>query len=114
MRQFEAAGAAAAPVYDVSDVMQAPQYEALGTIVNVPDDDFGLLRMQNVMFRLLATPGAIHWAAHRLGQDDDDVYTELGLSSAQIERLRASKVIRAADPDKATSPLTLGRHRAED
>jgi crotonobetainyl-CoA:carnitine CoA-transferase CaiB-like acyl-CoA transferase len=115
MRQFEAAGAAAAPVYDVSDVMKDPQYEALGSIVSVPDDDFGRLRMQNVMFRLLSTPGTVQWAARRLGQDDDEVYAELGLSNAQIDRLRAAKIIhqKSPTPERAENPPLHGTGTGE-
>jgi crotonobetainyl-CoA:carnitine CoA-transferase CaiB-like acyl-CoA transferase len=98
LHAFEAADAAAAPVYDVSDVMHDPQYEALGTIVNVSSYDFGWLRMRNVMFRLLGTPGEVRWAGRRVGQDDDTVYAELGLSAAQIDQLRTAGTIASPLP----------------
>src|SRR5205823_3724616 len=91
---FDAAGAAAAPVYDISDVMCDPQYAALGTLVDVPDDDLGELRMQNIIFRLLSTPGQVRWAGRRIGQDDDMVYADLGVSSDQLQDLRKAGVIR--------------------
>jgi crotonobetainyl-CoA:carnitine CoA-transferase CaiB-like acyl-CoA transferase len=94
---FEAAGAAAGPVNDVADVMRDPQYAALKSLVDVPDNDFGRLRMQNVMFRLLGTPGHVRWPGRRLGQDDDAVYAELGVSLAELEVLRRSGVVFAPD-----------------
>jgi crotonobetainyl-CoA:carnitine CoA-transferase CaiB-like acyl-CoA transferase len=79
VRAFEAAGAALAPIYDVSQVLSDPQFQALGTFVSVPDEDIGHVLMQNVPFRMSATPGRVRWTGRRLGQDNDDVYSNLGL-----------------------------------
>ncbi|MFF3398409.1 CaiB/BaiF CoA transferase family protein [Streptomyces sp. NPDC002659] len=88
MAAFEKAEAAIAPIYDVRDVMEDPQYQALDTITEVPDPELGPLRMQNVLFRLSETPGAIRWAGRPHGADTDAVLTELGLSRADIAALR--------------------------
>lgn len=93
LRAFEAAEAAIAPVYDVAEVMRDPQYRALGTFITVPDDELGPLRMQNVLFRMLATPGRIRWAGRRLGQDNEAVYGELGVGRAELAALRARGVV---------------------
>ncbi|MFC9908436.1 CaiB/BaiF CoA transferase family protein [Streptomyces sp. NPDC127197] len=85
---FEKAEAAVAPIQDVRDVMTDPQYTALGTITTVDDPDLGPLRMQNVLFRLSATPGAIRWAGRPHGADTDAVLTELGLTPAELTALR--------------------------
>ncbi|BCM66236.1 MULTISPECIES: CaiB/BaiF CoA transferase family protein [Streptomyces] len=86
---FEKAEAAAAPVQDVRDVLADPQYQALDTVTTVDDPDLGPLRMQNVLFRLSATPGAIRWAGRPHGADTEAVLTELGLAPAEIAALRA-------------------------
>ncbi|MGW3664273.1 CaiB/BaiF CoA transferase family protein [Streptomyces sp. NPDC005141] len=86
---FEKAEAAVAPIQDVRDVMTDPQYLALDTVTTVDDPELGPLRMQNVLFRLSATPGAIHWAGRPHGADTDAVLTELGLTGPEIEALRA-------------------------
>ena len=39
-------------------------------ITTVHDEDLGPLRMQNLMFRLSGTPGAIRYPGRRLGQVD--------------------------------------------
>ncbi|MEU6251731.1 CoA transferase [Streptomyces sp. NPDC047043] len=85
---FEKAEAAAAPVQDVRDVMTDPQYAALNTITTLDDPDLGPLRMQNVLFRLSSTPGAIHWAGRPHGADTEAVLTELGLTPAELTALR--------------------------
>jgi crotonobetainyl-CoA:carnitine CoA-transferase CaiB-like acyl-CoA transferase len=89
MAAFEKAEAAIAPVYDVRDVMADPQYQALDTVTEVPDPDLGPLRMQNVLFRLSETPGAIRWAGRAHGADTDSVLAELGLSVPEISALRS-------------------------
>jgi crotonobetainyl-CoA:carnitine CoA-transferase CaiB-like acyl-CoA transferase len=85
---FEEAQAAVAPIYDVRDVMEDPQFSALGTVARVEDDELGPLRMQNVLFRLSGTPGGIRWAGRPHGADTDDILTELGLAESEIEALR--------------------------
>ncbi|MFJ2512298.1 CaiB/BaiF CoA transferase family protein [Streptomyces griseoviridis] len=90
---FEKADAAVAPVQDVRDVMTDPQYAALGTITTVDDPDLGPLRMQNVLFRLSATPGAIRWAGRPHGADTDTVLTALGLSAAEVAALREAGAV---------------------
>ncbi|MGW7464781.1 CaiB/BaiF CoA transferase family protein [Streptomyces xantholiticus] len=85
---FEKAEAAIAPVYDIRDVMDDPQYRALGTITEVPDPELGPLRMQNVLFRLSETPGGIRWAGRPHGADTEEVLAELGLTPGDITALR--------------------------
>jgi crotonobetainyl-CoA:carnitine CoA-transferase CaiB-like acyl-CoA transferase len=91
--EFERAEAAVAPVYDVRGILADPQFAALHTAVTVPDEDFGQVRMQNVPFRLSATPGAIRHAGRAHGQDTDAVLRELGLSDADIASLRARGIV---------------------
>lgn len=87
--EFEDAQAAVAPIYDIVQVMEDPQYLALDSITTVPDPDLGDIRMQNVLFRMSSTPGEIRWAGRRLGEDNEQVFCqELGLSAENLERLR--------------------------
>jgi crotonobetainyl-CoA:carnitine CoA-transferase CaiB-like acyl-CoA transferase len=94
MREFEEAGAAIAPVYDASHVLEDPQYRALESIVTLDDEDLGPLRIQNVLFRMLDTPGAVRFAGRRLGQDTRRVLADrLGLSPERLDELAAKGVI---------------------
>lgn len=88
MAAFEKAEAAIAPVYDIRDVMEDPQYRALDSVTEIPDPELGPIRMQNVLFRLSETPGSIRWAGRPHGADTDAVLTELGLSAPEIAALR--------------------------
>jgi crotonobetainyl-CoA:carnitine CoA-transferase CaiB-like acyl-CoA transferase len=89
MAAFEKAEAAIAPIYDIRDVLADPQYQALDTVTEVADPDLGPVRMQNVLFRLSETPGSIRWTGRPHGADTDAVLTDLGLTEAEIARLRS-------------------------
>ncbi|MFD0372217.1 CaiB/BaiF CoA transferase family protein [Streptomyces sp. NPDC059071] len=90
---FEKAEAAIAPVYDVRDVLDDPQFRALGTVTEVPDPELGPIRMQNVLFRLSDTPGAIRWAGRPHGADTAEILAELGLGPEEIDTLRAEGAV---------------------
>ena len=94
VKAFEEAQAAVAPVYTAADVMADPQFEALGTIASVPDDELGPVRMQNVLFRLSGTPGRITSAGPPLGAHTAEILARYGVDGAGLEDLRAKGVIR--------------------
>jgi crotonobetainyl-CoA:carnitine CoA-transferase CaiB-like acyl-CoA transferase len=94
MAAFQAAGAAIAPIYDIEQVVDDPHVRATEMITTIDDEDLGPLQMQNLVFRLLGSPGSIRFAGRRLGQDTERVYAErLGLEPERIEQLREDGVI---------------------
>jgi crotonobetainyl-CoA:carnitine CoA-transferase CaiB-like acyl-CoA transferase len=89
----EAAGAAVAPVYDAADIASDPHIQ-YRSIASVPDDDFGEIKMQNILARLSATPGGIRWSGPGLGEHNEEVYLgQLGLTTAELNRLHADGVV---------------------
>lgn len=90
---FEKAEAAVAPIYDIAAIFEDPQFQALGTITEVPDPDFESVRMQNVMFRLSSTPGSIRWTGRPIGADNQTVYGELGIDGDELTRLNKEGVV---------------------
>ena len=90
---FEQAQAAIAPVYDVRGVMADPQYQALGTVKSINDDELGPIKMQNVLFRLSETPGGIRWPGRAHGRDTDEVLAEIGVSARQLDQLREQGIV---------------------
>ncbi len=92
MKGFEEVEAAVAPIYDITDIFEDPQYRALDTITTVEDPDFGAVRMQNVLFRLSDTPGAIRWPGRAIGADTREVLGELGLSEDELDQLEKKGV----------------------
>jgi crotonobetainyl-CoA:carnitine CoA-transferase CaiB-like acyl-CoA transferase len=94
VRRFEEVGAAIAPIYTIADAMKDPQYMALNSITTVMDEDLGPVKMQNVMFRMLDTPGRVRFPGRRLGQDNEQVYGgRLGLRKDEVQGLRSLGVI---------------------
>ncbi|MPY92445.1 MAG: CoA transferase [Acidimicrobiia bacterium] len=69
---FEAAEAAAAVVYDLSDLAADPHLAARGAFVEVDG-----VTMQGLVANLSATPGAVRWVGRPYGADTDAVLDEL-------------------------------------
>ena len=93
VRAFEEAEAAVAPIYDAADVVKDPQYAALESIITVPDEELGPVKMQNVLFRMMGTPGHVRWSGRRIGQDTNTILAELGLPSERIADLHERGIV---------------------
>jgi len=81
------------PIYDAADIFADPHFKARDAIVRVPDAELGEVRMQCVVPRFSETPVAVRSAGPALGQHNDEVFAELGLSAEEQARLRAAGVI---------------------
>jgi crotonobetainyl-CoA:carnitine CoA-transferase CaiB-like acyl-CoA transferase len=93
LEAFEDAGAAIAPIYDVEQLVNDPHVIARDTITTVECEDLGTLKMQNLIFRMDETPGCIRWPGRRLGQDNVEVYAELGVTEQELVELREKDVL---------------------
>lgn len=94
VREFTAAGAAVAPVYDARDLVEDEHVRTTGMITAVPDDDLGEVRMHNVMWRMSRTPGQIRFTGRSLGADTEELLVgELGCTPELLAELRARKVV---------------------
>jgi crotonobetainyl-CoA:carnitine CoA-transferase CaiB-like acyl-CoA transferase len=82
----------AGPVYTIADIEQDPHWRARQLTLDVADNGHAV-RMHNVVPRLSATPGDIRWAGGALGQDNQTVYHELGVSCDEQKRLASAGVI---------------------
>jgi len=93
MATLEAADVVAGKVYDVKDIFADPHYAARGNLVDVPDPDFGTVTMPGVVPRFSRSQTELAWSGGPLGQHNQEVYTELGLTPAELDTLRADGVI---------------------
>ena len=82
----------AGAVYTVADIEEDPHWRARQLTLDIPDAG-GTVRMHNVFPRFSETPGEVRWAGGALGQDNEAVYRELGLSCDEQKRLAAAGVI---------------------
>jgi crotonobetainyl-CoA:carnitine CoA-transferase CaiB-like acyl-CoA transferase len=91
---LNSAGAAAAPVYDVSEVCTDPHFVERESIVTVNDPELGPIRMQNVVPRLSRTPGSIAHAGVQLGENTTEVLMSLlNLAEDDIAELYEQGII---------------------
>jgi formyl-CoA transferase len=89
---FEKAQAAVAPIYTAADILADPQFAALGSIVQMPDDELGQVKIQNVPFRLSETPGRVRSTGPRLGEHTAEILARYGVDAAELEQLREEGV----------------------
>ena len=92
--EFEAAGAAVAPVYDARDLADDPHIQQTEMLTRVDDVDLGPVLMHNVMWRMSSTPGRIRFTGRKLGADTGDILVEeLGYEPSQLAELRERKIV---------------------
>ncbi|UQD75142.1 CoA transferase [Bradyrhizobium japonicum] len=91
LETFERVEAAIAPIYDVEQIFGDQQYIARNSVVSVPDEDLGPVRMQNVFPVMSRTPGAIRRTGARIDQDRAEI----------IDELRAAGRLPAREEDRA-------------
>ncbi|WP_432082740.1 CaiB/BaiF CoA transferase family protein [Streptomyces sp. WAC 04229] len=88
------AGIPASPLMSIADIAADPHYRERGTLVDVPDPDFGDLPMPAPLPRLSKTPGSIRSTGPALGAHNTEVYRDiLGLDEQAISALVADGVI---------------------
>lgn len=94
LASFRAQKGAIAPIYTIEQIFEDPQFQAREALPEVPDEDFGKVRMQGVVPKMRHAPGKIRWSAGAVGADNDTMYQDiLGLDHEQITRLRDQGVI---------------------
>jgi crotonobetainyl-CoA:carnitine CoA-transferase CaiB-like acyl-CoA transferase len=94
MAILEAHDVAAAPVYDITDLVDDEQLTHRGVFVSVPDAELGPMTVQAPVPRFSQASGAVGHLGPRLGEHNEQVLKELlGLSDNDIDELRQRGVI---------------------
>ena len=94
LERLQAAGVVAGPIYDMAQVYADEQVQAREMLVELEDDDLGVVKNIGVPVKLSATPGSIRHSGPALGQHSREVLREHGYTEAQVERLIAAGVVR--------------------
>jgi crotonobetainyl-CoA:carnitine CoA-transferase CaiB-like acyl-CoA transferase len=84
---------AAGPIYEFDEVFEDPQVRHLGLVAEFEQPGLGPTRVLGFPARASATPAAIRRPAPRIGEHTDEILTELGLASEEIDRLVAGGVV---------------------
>lgn len=91
---LDAENVAAAPVYDITDLIADEQLAHREVFVKVGDDELGAMTVQAPVPRLSDTPGRVEQLGPRLGEHNTEVYGELlGLTPTEIDDLHARGVL---------------------
>ena len=93
LHALEGASVPAGRIYTVADIAADPHYAAREMLQNIQLDDGSQLTIPGVVPKLSVTPGQHRRNAPALGQDTDAILQEIGLSAAQIEKLKASGIV---------------------
>ena len=82
-----------APVLNRDDVLKDPQVAANKLIVESDHPHAGRMRQTRPAARFDRTPAAIRRPAPKLGEHTNEVLSEIGLASSEIDQLHAAEVI---------------------
>jgi crotonobetainyl-CoA:carnitine CoA-transferase CaiB-like acyl-CoA transferase len=94
MEVFDAHEVAAAPVYDINDLLADEQLAHREVFVSVDDAELGAMMVQAPVPRFSSAPGTVGHLGPRLGEHNAEVYGELlGLTPNDIDDLRARGVL---------------------
>lgn len=94
MQVFEDAEIAAAPVYDITDLIDDEQMKARGVFVRIDDDDLDSMLVQAPVPRFSGSEGIVDSLGPALGAHTDDVLAEvLGMDAASIADLHARNIV---------------------
>lgn len=91
---LERAEVPAGRIYSAADIVADPHYQAREMLLDTTLPDGATLKMPGIVPKLSATPGQVNWQGPTLGQHTDGLLTELGLSEADIQRLRQGGVVQ--------------------
>jgi crotonobetainyl-CoA:carnitine CoA-transferase CaiB-like acyl-CoA transferase len=82
------------PIMSMADIFADPHYKAREMIIEVPVEGLGTFPQPGVIPKLSKTPGRVTHAGPAMGSHTDEVLSGLlGMSAAEIEALRAEKVV---------------------
>jgi crotonobetainyl-CoA:carnitine CoA-transferase CaiB-like acyl-CoA transferase len=81
------------PIYNVDDLLEDEYILAREILASYPDADMGEMPMPAIAARLSVTPGRIRAPAPTLGQHNDELFAQIGVSPAQISELQSQGVI---------------------
>jgi succinyl-CoA---D-citramalate CoA-transferase len=94
MEVMRVANVPAGKLFTAEDMLSDEQYAARRNIVDVEDPDIGPFPMQNVVPRLSETPGRVRWTGPKLGQHNEEVFTEvLGMDEEDLDGLRERGIV---------------------
>ncbi|KIH84842.1 CaiB/BaiF CoA transferase family protein [Pseudomonas batumici] len=81
-------------IYSVADIVADPHYQARDMLLDAQLPGGVRVKMPGIVPKLSETPGVVNWQGPSLGQHTHDILDGLGLTEADIERLKAEGVVQ--------------------
>ncbi len=94
LQALEAAEVPAGRIYSVADIVADPHYQAREMILDADLPGGASVKMPGIVPKLSETPGEVNWQGPSLGQHTSSVLSDLGMSEADIARLKADGVVQ--------------------
>ncbi|PRA28435.1 CaiB/BaiF CoA transferase family protein [Pseudomonas poae] len=91
---LEVAEVPAGRIYSVADIVSDPHYQARDMLLNAELPGGVSVKMPGIVPKLSETPGGVNWQGPSLGQHTDDILGSLGLTGADIQRLKTTGVVQ--------------------
>ena len=83
------------PIYDVQQLVEDPHVQSRGTVIQMPDQDLGKVRIPNIAPRFSRTPGKIKYTGkNEIGYDTLDILKEIGYADEEIKDMAKNRIIR--------------------
>ena len=88
LEALDQASVPAGKIFTVEDIARDPHYHARGIIETIKMKDGSALQVPGIVPKLSRTPGSIKSLAPEVGEQTDQILSEIGLTSQQIAALK--------------------------
>ena len=92
LEALDQASVPAGKIFTVEDIARDPHYHARGIIETIKMKDGSALQVPGIIPKLSRTPGSIKSLAPEVGEQTDQILSEIGLTSQQIAALKEKGV----------------------
>jgi formyl-CoA transferase len=93
LQVLEKAKVPAGKIYTAADIANDPHFRSREMIISQKDSDGSELLVPGIVPKLSRTPGQLWRSAPDIGQDNEDIFNQIGLTESQIQALYDSGVI---------------------
>lgn len=80
-------------VFTIEDVENDPHFQARKVIVKLEDPDYGSIAAPCIVPRIVGQELPLPRTGPGVGEHNTEVYAQFGISSAELQRLRAEKIV---------------------
>ncbi|MCV0439391.1 MAG: CoA transferase [Hydrogenophaga sp.] len=91
--RLDAADVPFSKIYSIADAVQDPHFQARGAFIELPDPELGSIPAPAVVPRFVGRVAPQPCIGPATGQDNAAVYGRLGVDVAELEELRAARVV---------------------